>query len=100
MHLLPTRPESWLIEPLTRLKVQQAKVGAGAAWVLIQLRNGDRCLGLAREFRWIGGANSTIEMTLEKTVYQVADSEKREHVGRVLLRSDDILWFSPYRTED
>ncbi|MBC8492228.1 MAG: hypothetical protein H8D43_00475 [Chloroflexi bacterium] len=76
--------------------MRQARVDAGVTWVLVHLKNGDRCLGLVSEARWIGDEDNTMELTLEKAFYQPSHSEKKERVGRVLLRSDDILWLSPY----
>jgi len=95
VHFLPIEAPLWITE-LKTLKVIQAKAVVGVTWVLVHLKNGDRCLGLVSKARWIGDENNTMELTLEKAFYQLADSEKKERVGRILLRSDDILWLSPY----
>jgi sensor histidine kinase YesM len=95
VRLIPREVPLW-IEELKRLKAIQAKVDTGIAWILVHLKNGDRCLGLVSEFRWIGDEGNTMELTLEKAYYQLVDNKEKENVGRVLLRSDDILWLSPY----
>jgi hypothetical protein len=93
--LLPDETPLW-VDELNKLKLRQTSADAQDAWVLAHLRNGDRFLGFAKEYRWIGDENNTMEITLEKAFFQLANSEKREKVGRVLLRSDDVLWLSPY----
>jgi len=94
-RLIPSKEPLWITE-LSNLKVRQAKAGADITWVLVHLKNGDRCLGLVSEFRWIGDRDNTMELVLEKTYYQLADSEKKELAGRALLRSNDILCLSAY----
>jgi hypothetical protein len=98
-RLLPSKEPLWVSE-LNKLKVRQAKADADITWVLVQLKNGDRCLGLVSEFRWIGDKDNTMELVLEKTFYQLANSEKREPAGRALLRSNDILCLSAYPYSD
>lgn len=93
-YLLPEEPPLWW-KQLGMLRAIQARTGF-APWILACLKNGDRCLGLLGEARWIGDEDNTMELTLEKSIYELTDSGKREKVGRVLLRTEDILWLSPY----
>lgn len=86
--LLPEEPPLWVRELFM--------VSADALWLLVHLKGGDRCLGLVSRVRWLGDKDCTMELTLEKAFYQLADSKEKEPIGRVLLRSDDILWLSPY----
>ena len=94
-YFLPNEPPLWFTE-LTRLRVPLDKAGRNVTWLFAQLKNGDRCLGLVSEVRWIGDKENTIELTIEKTYYQLAGREEKENVSRVFLRSDDILWLGPY----
>jgi len=97
-RLMPSKEPLWVTE-LNTLKLRQARAGADVTWVLVQLKNGDRCLGLVSDYRWIGDKGNTMELVLEKAFYQPAHSEKREPAGRVLLRSNDILCLSTYSGE-
>jgi hypothetical protein len=65
-------------------------------WLLVHLKNGDQFLGLISQVRWIGDQDCKMELTLEKAFRQAAGSQEREEVGRVRLRSDDILWWTTY----
>jgi len=93
-QLLPEEPPLWWKE-LGALGARQATTGI-PPWVLANLKNGDRCLGLVGEVRWIGDENNTMELTLEKTIYEIAGTKDRMKIGRILLRSEDILWLSPH----
>jgi hypothetical protein len=95
VRLLPSKDPLW-IEELKRLKAIQAKAGTRVAWILVHLKGGDRCLGLVSEFGWVGGEENVVELILERAFYQLANSKEKENIGRVLLRSDDILWLSRY----
>lgn len=93
-YFLREEPPLWWKE-LGMLGARRVRTGL-APWVLAHLKNGDRCLGLLGEVRWIGDEDNTMELTLEKSFYELTGSRKRERVGRVLLRTEDILWLSPY----
>lgn len=88
--------EPLLASELHTLKIRQLREDADGSLVWMQLKNGDRCLGFIREYRWIGDEDNAMELIFEKTYYQLAHSEKREGIGRAILRSNDILCFSIY----
>ena len=94
-YFLQSEDPLWIKE-LNQLKAIQTTPEARIPWILVHLKNGDRCLGFVSEFRWIGDQDNKMELTLEKAFYQLANKADKEDVGRILLRSDDILWLSPY----
>jgi hypothetical protein len=87
------------VEEVTRIKVTETD--REITWLLVHLKNGDRCLGLVSEHKWVGDKDNSVELIMEKAWYQPADSDEKEKekAGRILLRSDDILWLSPHSTE-
>jgi len=99
-RLVPIEEPLWFTE-LNKLKVMQIRTDTahGTKWVLIQLKNGDRLLGLLSEFRWIGDKDNTMELIIEKTYYQLAHSASKHPAGRVVLRSIDILWLGAYSNQ-
>lgn len=94
-RFLPYEAPLWMSE-LNKLKIIQAARDKEVKWLLVHLKNGDRFLGLVREVRWIGDQDNAMELTLDKAFHRLVDSSQGEKVGRVLLRSEDILWLSHY----
>lgn len=93
--LLPAEEPLWITE-LNKCQVKQPKADMGVTWVLMHLKNGDRCLGLVRSYKWTGDKENAIELLMVNTVYQLAHSGEKEPPARVLLRSNDILCLSAY----
>ncbi len=95
-NIFPVDIPVW-IDEINKLKARQTSYPNLVTFVIVHLQNGDECLGLIKEAKWVGDKENQIELVLSNAVYKSFDNNSRViSIGRILLRSKDILWLSPY----